>query len=224
MTPLMLNGVILSVIGGRLLLRVGYRPTCFTGFFLLTVGFVLLSSYEHVMARLWLYVDLALIGAGLGLSMLTLLIAVQQSVPSAQLGVATSLNQFSRSISGAVGVAVMGVVLSAGLTTRLGEIARGGGEALTEARAAELAADPSALVEPRARGDLPPAALDALRSAMAGAIHNVFHVAAALAAMALLATLFLPRAGATNTAALTEESCCAETGERMLVDRGTDEH
>lgn len=123
LTPLMLSWVGLSIVGGRLLLRVGYRPTCLVGFALLSFGFFLLATYQAGAPRFWLYVDLILIGAGLGLSMLTLLIAVQQSVESNQLGVATSLNQFSRSIGGAVGVAVMGAVLSAGLATKLNEAA-----------------------------------------------------------------------------------------------------
>ncbi|MGB8510741.1 MAG: MDR family MFS transporter, partial [Pyrinomonadaceae bacterium] len=113
LTPLMLSWVALSVVGGRLLLKVGYRPTSIVGFILLTIGFAMLSMYGRETARVWLYIDLVLIGAGLGLTMLTLLIAVQQAVPRAQLGVATSLNQFARSIGGAVGVAVMGAVLSA---------------------------------------------------------------------------------------------------------------
>ncbi len=58
LTPLMLSWVILSVIGGRLMLKVGYRPTCITGFALLTLGFFLLSSYGRETARVWLYVDL----------------------------------------------------------------------------------------------------------------------------------------------------------------------
>ena len=124
--PLMLSCVGMSVVGGRLLLKVGYRPTSIVGFALLTLGFALLSNFERDTPRLWLYIDLVMIGAGLGLSMLTLLIAVQQAVPRAQLGIATSLNQFSRSIGGAVGVAVMGAVLSAGLASHLNEIAHDG--------------------------------------------------------------------------------------------------
>ena len=43
--------------------------------------------------------------AGMGLSMLSLLLAVQHGVERSQLGLATSLNQFSRSIGAAIGVA-----------------------------------------------------------------------------------------------------------------------
>ncbi|HYG10568.1 MAG TPA: MFS transporter, partial [Pyrinomonadaceae bacterium] len=217
LTPLLLSWVGMSIIGGRLLLRVGFRPTCIVGFALMTFGFVLLSTYQIETARLWLYVDLILIGAGLGLTMLTMLIAVQQSVARTQLGIATSLNQFSRSIGGAVGVAVMGAVLSAGLAARLDEVARSGSGVLTVERAAELAANPNALIDPQAGAALPPAALDALRRAMAGAIHNVFWVGTVLAALALLVSLYLPRAGDETTAPPTEAECSPETGERMVM-------
>jgi MFS family permease len=217
LTPLMLSWVGLSVVGGRLLLRVGYRPTTLAGLSLLTFGFALLSSFQRTTPRAWLYVDLIIIGAGLGLTMLTLLIAVQQSVAREQLGVATSLNQFSRSIGGAVGVAVMGAVLSAGLASHLQEFARTSGGTLTPERAAELASNPNALIEPEARAALPPAVLDELQEAMASSIHKVFWTGTVLAALALLVALLLPRGGEGGFAPPDEETCRAETGERMVI-------
>jgi MFS family permease len=217
LTPLMLSWVGLSIIGGRLLLKVGYRPTTLVGFLILTIGFALLSNFRRTTPRVWLYVDLALIGAGLGLTMLTLLIAVQQSVARAQLGIATSLNQFSRSIGGAVGVAIMGAVLSAGLASHLQEVARSGKGPLTPEGAVELAANPNALITPQARAALPPEVLEQLQEAMAAAIHKVFWTGTALAGLALLVSLRLPRDGEANVAAPTEEVCCAETGERMVM-------
>jgi EmrB/QacA subfamily drug resistance transporter len=217
LTPLMLSWVGLSVIGGRLLLRVGYKPTSIVGFILLTAGLALLANFNRDTSRIWLYLDLIMVGAGLGLTMLTLLIAVQQAVPRAQLGIATSLNQFSRSIGGAVGVAVMGTVLSAGLTSYLSEFASRNPAALSTQRAAELAANPNALIEPAARASLAPAALNALQSALTYAIHNVFWVATIVAALALLASFALPRAGEGASAAPTEENCSAESCERLVA-------
>src|SRR5919112_711734 len=215
LTPLMLSWVGLSIVGGRLMLRVGYRAMTVAGLAVLTLGFVLISNYQRVTPRVWLYVDLMLIGAGLGLTMLTLLIAVQQSVSRAQLGTATSLNQFSRSIGGAVGVAIMGAVLTAGLASHLQSAASAG--VLTEERAAELASNPNALIDPQAQAALAPEVLNALRDAMAQSIHKVFWVGTALAALALLVSLWLPRAGADGVEPPTEETCCAETGERMVI-------
>jgi len=216
LTPLMLSWVCLSIVGGRLLLKVGYRPTTLAGLFILTLGFALLSNFQRSTPRVWLYVDLVLIGAGLGLTMLTLLIAVQQAVPRAQLGIATSLNQFSRSIGGAVGVAIMGAVLTAGLASHLQQAARPGGP-LTPERAAELASNPNALIEPSARAALPPEVLDKLQESMAAAIHKVFWTGTALAGLALLVAFRLPRRGDAGVAAPDEETCCAETGERMVM-------
>jgi EmrB/QacA subfamily drug resistance transporter len=218
LTPLMLSWVGLSVIGGRLLLRVGYKPTSIVGFILLTIGLALLANFGRDTRRMWLYLDLIMIGAGLGLTMLTLLIAVQQAVPRAQLGIATSLNQFFRSIGGAVGVAVMGTVLSAGLTSYLSDFAGKNPTALTSERAAELAANPNALIEPAARATLSPTALDALQNALASAIHNVFWVATIVAALALLASFALPRAGeSTASQPPTNETCSTAECERLVA-------
>jgi MFS family permease len=218
LTPLMLSWVLVAIVGGRLLLRIGYRPTSLLGFAVLTAGTILLALYDRGAPRWWLYFDLCVIGAGLGLTMLTLLIAVQQSVAREQLGIATSLNQFSRSIGGAVGVAVMGAVLSAGLASELGAAARAGAGGLSEARAAELAANPNALVEPAAQAALAPAALEVLRGALAASVGRVFWAGAVVSALALLVTFALPRRGARGAArAPTSETCDIEAGERLLV-------
>jgi hypothetical protein len=63
-------------------------------------------------ARRALYVDLGLMGLGMGTTMLSLLLALQSAVPRERLGVATSSGQFTRSIGGAIGVSVMGMIVS----------------------------------------------------------------------------------------------------------------
>jgi EmrB/QacA subfamily drug resistance transporter len=220
LTPLMLSWVSLSIVGGRLLLKIGYRPTSIAGFIVLTFGMALLSLFQRTTPRVWLYVDLVMIGAGLGLTMLTLLIAVQQSVPRGQLGIATSLTQFSRSIGGAVGVALMGTVLSAGLASHLNEAARGADSKLTPEVAAQLAANPSALIEPSARSALPSTVLAVLQGALASALHNVFWVGTAVAGLSVLVCFWLPHGAAAVAGSggpPPSEACTAQTGERMMV-------
>ncbi|HVF10137.1 MAG TPA: MFS transporter, partial [Abditibacteriaceae bacterium] len=195
LTPLMLSWVVLSIVGGRLMLKIGARPTVITGVSLMTLGFVLLSTYHRDMPRMWLMTALGIIGAGLGLTMFILLLAVQQSVPRSRLGLATSLNLFARSIGGAFGVAVMGAVLSAGLADNLNAVARAGKVALTPQRAAELAQNPNDLMEPAARAALAPDLRDALQGALAAALHNVFLIGAGVAALALIVVFWLPRPG-----------------------------
>ncbi len=193
LTPLMLSWVSMSIIGGRILLKVGFRKLTFTGFVVLTAGFLFLSMFERNTAKVWLYVDLALIGAGLGMTMLTLLIAVQQAVERTKLGVATSLNQFSRAIGGAFGVAIMGAFLTAGLATQLNQAAQTGNSNLTIEQAAAFAANPNALIDPQAKSNLPPETLNVLQEAMAISVHKVFRVGAILSFLALLVALYLPK-------------------------------
>jgi hypothetical protein len=61
----------------------------------------------------------SLIGIGMGLSSPVFLIAVQTSMPKATLGTATSTLQLSRSIGTAIGVTVMGAILSFQVGQRL---------------------------------------------------------------------------------------------------------
>lgn len=195
LTPLMLSWVTFSVIGGRLLLRVGYRATVLAGQALLTTGFVLLTLLERGGARAWLYADLAVIGSGLGLTMLSMLIAVQQAVPKAQLGIATSLNQVARALGGALGVAVMGVVVTAGLEAR-----RPGAHDLSSlvAAAGHVAGDAGGL-----------------QDALAGALRTVFALSAAVAASSLTVAALYWRPAAPGSPP--PEACRAEAGERRVA-------
>ncbi len=194
LTPLMLTWVTMSVIGGRLMLKIGYRIITIFGYVALTVGFIFLAMFSRDTPLVWLYVDLMIIGAGLGLSMLTLLIAVQQAVERSKLGIATSLNQFSRSIGGAIGVAVMGALLTASLAGELKSVADDGGP-LTPQMATEFSSNPNALIEPSEKAALNESVLDLLQDALARAIHPVFWAGAVAAALGLLVVLFLPREG-----------------------------
>jgi MFS family permease len=192
LTPLMLAWVSTSVIGGRLMLRIGYRLLTIIGYAALTLGFIMLALFERDTNQAWLYLDLIVIGIGLGASMLTLLIAVQQAVDRSKLGVATSLNQFSRSIGGAIGVAIMGAILTASLASEL-RIAATDGGTMSMTQAEEFASNPNALIEPTAKAAVSPETLDVLQSALARAIQPVFWSGALMAALGLLVVLFLPK-------------------------------
>ena len=117
LTPLFLGWVLTSVAGARLTLAVGYRAISWVGLLCMTVAFVALARMQIDSARMYLLTVVFTLGAGMGFAMLSLLLAVQHSVPRTQLGVATSLNQFSRSVGAAIGVALMGGILAWSLGT-----------------------------------------------------------------------------------------------------------
>jgi EmrB/QacA subfamily drug resistance transporter len=190
LTPLLLGWVSFSVVGGRLLLRIGYRATVFAGMVLLVGGFFGLSRITAHATHVYLTADMLCIGAGMGLSMLTLLIAVQQAVPREQLGIATSATQFFRTIGGTIGVAIMGAVLSTRLAAAVDALTAGNGEAASRLR--ELAHHPDAILDPRARGDIPAAALELFQGALDSALHAVFYVGLAVSVLAFLSAFLVP--------------------------------
>lgn len=211
LTPLMLSWVSMSIIGGPLLLRVGYRPMVLTGMAAITAAFAIFWTFGRTTPRLWLIADLALLGAGLGLTMLTLLLAVQHSVRRELLGIATSLNQFSRSIGGAVGVAAMGALLALGLHANIVNAARESGGILPVERAVRLADNPTALIDPSAREGIGPEALVVLQDSLIESLRPVFLLGGVFAFLGLIVTfLWLP-------AGIGRRDVAAADGERMVM-------
>lgn len=191
LTPFMLCWVGFSIVGSRLILKIGYRSTALIGIGLLVLGFLGLATLNAQATRLAVMGYLAIAGAGMGFSMVTLLIAVQTSVPRNQLGIATSGTVFFRSIGGAVGVAVMGAVLSAQMNSQANQIPELG-SFLPPEKLMDLLRHPDALLSPAARAQLPTPVLDALQQILATALHWVFVVGLVVAIFALIVTLFLP--------------------------------
>jgi EmrB/QacA subfamily drug resistance transporter len=200
LTPFLLGWVIMAVIGGQLMFRIGYRVTIISGLFVLAASSLWLTYFSRATPRSWLITDMALMGMGMGLVMFALLISVQNSVPRNQLGIATSVNQFSRSIGQTVGVALMGLVLTLSLESHLSEIQAESG--LPEEEVARVVHNPSALIDPIARPNLNPALLQSMQSALGGALNNVFWSGAIFAVIGLIAGFWLP---ATPTRITVEE-------------------
>jgi hypothetical protein len=203
LTPFVLGWVTFSVVSARLLLRVGYRWPVVGGMVCLAVAFLLMSHMGLGTTRAATARNMLLAGMGMGLIMVPLLLAVQNAVPRADLGAATSATTFFRSIGGAVGVAVMGAVLSAELGRQLTTVLNGleGG---ARAQLEVLIAHPDALIEPTLRRALPPAVLAAFSQGLANALHGVFLVGLGIASLALLSAFLVP-AGRAQDLALGEK-------------------
>lgn len=118
LTPLLLGWVTMSFITARVLPKVGFRTMAVAGSACLSIGFIGLLRVGPGSSLTELFVWLGVMGVGMGMTMLTLLLAQQSAVSRDRLGIATSLGQFSRSIGGAVGVALMGAVMAASLAGR----------------------------------------------------------------------------------------------------------
>ncbi|MFE9986816.1 MFS transporter [Streptomyces sp. NPDC005381] len=122
MLPMMGGIVGASIVSGQLISRTGrYKLFPILGGALSVIGMWLLSHLEVDTPRLHYSLWMAVLGAGIGMVMPVLVLAVQNSVRPADLGTATSANNYFRQIGGSVGAAIFGTMFANRLADALAE-------------------------------------------------------------------------------------------------------
>ena len=118
--PFMIGIVSMSIISGKAISKHGhYKRYPIIGLTLMAIGVGLMSTLS-VTTHYWqLAIYACLIGMGLGFSMQTIVIALQNSVEFKDMGVSTSANTFFRSVGGTIGVAIFGTVYANKLASAL---------------------------------------------------------------------------------------------------------
>lgn len=110
----MIGGLLVSsTVAGQLISRTGkWKGYLVAGGVTMTVGLALLSTIgaDTHFGLLSLY--MAILGIGVGMLMQNLVLAAQNDVPAQDLGTATSVLSFFRSLGGTVGVSVLGAILA----------------------------------------------------------------------------------------------------------------
>jgi MFS family permease len=113
LTPLLLGAVTTSFLSGQIVSRTGrYRPNTLIGPVVLGIGELLLWRMGVNTTNAEAARNMVIAGVGLGMMMQIFVLSVQNSVPRAQMGSATALTQFSRSIGATLGVTLMGVIVN----------------------------------------------------------------------------------------------------------------
>ena len=114
--------IVAGPLAGRWTARVGPRVPMVLGCLLAGLGLLLvdqqLTATTSVAALTW---PLAIAGLGFGIALVTMTAAVLTLVPSEQSGMAASTVNTSRELGGVFGVAVLGAVVNAQLTSGLNE-------------------------------------------------------------------------------------------------------
>ncbi|AKN73504.1 MFS transporter [Streptomyces sp. PBH53] len=183
MLPMMAGIVGASVIGGQLISQTGrYKIFPVLGGAVATVGMWLLSRLQTDTPRLHYSIWMAVLGAGIGLVMPVLVLAVQNSVRPADLGSATSANNYFRQIGGSVGAAVFGTLFADRLTDAL--------RRELPPRAGTGLPDPDSIT-PQLVHALPPDLRDAYVRAYADAMPRIFLYLVPVLALGLLIAFFL---------------------------------
>lgn len=112
--PLTFGWVLASMSAGQYIARTGrYKVFPVVGSVLVLIGCVLIALLGEGSSRIVVTLDLTLIGVGMGTMFQTFVIATQNRVETADLGVATAAIQFFRSMGGSLAVAGLGALLTA---------------------------------------------------------------------------------------------------------------
>ncbi|MGW4030057.1 MFS transporter [Streptomyces sp. NPDC004838] len=171
--PMMVGTLIGTLGSGSLITRSGrWKAFLVGGSCLLVAGLAMLGRPSGPKPLWYVLVATILIGLGIGAVMQNYVLVAQNSVGSDRVGSATASVTFFRSLSGAIGVSLLGAVI----THRVSGFAGAAGEAQGGARVPDLAS-------------LSPALREAGRLAYSDAITTVFLVSAVVSLFGLAASL-----------------------------------
>ena len=194
--PLMVGIMVASFISGRITMKTGrYKifPIIGSGFLFIAMAMFFTLQVDTPLPLASLY--MLIMGAGLGLSMQTLVVAVQNAMPPRDMGVVTGASTFFRSMGGTFGTAIFLSILfnSIGSNIKdryatLGRTDPAGLKAataqLTKAQAAKLqtsgGGSSSALNDSGFIGGLPHLIRNVFLNGFADSMHTVYFFAALL--------------------------------------------
>ncbi|WP_374936178.1 MDR family MFS transporter [Streptomyces sp. SM1] len=188
MTIPMIGGIFVSsTVSGIIITRTGrWKGWLPAGGLLLTAGLGLLGTMRYDTPYWHIGVFMALLGLGVGMMMQNLVLCTQNQVEPGDLGAASSVVTFFRSLGGAVGVSVLGSVMS----TRISHYAQDtiGSLSPQEQAAAARTSGSGAIPD---MDLLPPSIRSWLESAYGHGIADIFLYVAPVALLAFLVTLFI---------------------------------
>jgi len=93
--------------------RFGARRTCAAGLLLIAAALVLIAQVSHTSPYWQLAAGLLVLGAGMDAAMTPATSNITTALPPAKQGVASAINDLSREVGGAIGIAVIGSVMTA---------------------------------------------------------------------------------------------------------------
>ncbi|GHH06139.1 MFS transporter [Streptomyces lanatus] len=180
--PMIVGLFISSTVSGQVITRTGrWKAWLLAGGVLVTAGLGLLGTIRYDTEYWHVAIFMALLGLGVGMMMQNLVLATQNQVDPSDLGAASSVVNFFRSLGGAMGVSALGAVLSHRIThyaeeglTRLG--VQGGSSGHGEIPDLDALPSPVRTV---------------IESAYGHGVADVFLYAAPIAFLALLFALFI---------------------------------
>lgn len=207
-----------SIVSGRIISTTGvWKRWLVGGMALVTIGMGMLATIDAATPLWHTGAFMAVLGLGLGATMQNLVLAVQNTVALSEMGAASSVVAFFRSLGGSVGIAALGAVMSHQIADEAGHGLR------------DLAADRPELAPELGKvghstggipdlTSLPEPVRMIFESAFGNATGHIFLVALPFAVAALLTVLFI-REVPLRTSVLREDELAPEVAAELGIDQ-----
>jgi MFS family permease len=179
-TPVMLSWAASGIVVAPIIIRWGFRRTALVGSCFTTVSFIGLVTCAVLHASGWvLAAVLMLSGLGFGAVSMSCLLSAQHHVSWQQRGIVTSGVQFVRTMGGAIGIGLLGMLFNVLTAPQM-------------QRLREMGVSPASFMDPDKRQTLPPAAQEILPAMFGHGLTWVFVAMAVSAILQFLIAWMLP--------------------------------
>jgi EmrB/QacA subfamily drug resistance transporter len=192
--PLIGGLLVASTAAGTYISRTGkWKRVMVTGTIATAIGLGLLGTIQYDTAYVLVAIDMAVLGAGVGMVMQNLVLVVQNTTEARNIGSASAGVAFFRSLGGAVGVSVLGTVLGNRVAAALSD-----SQASLRQAIVHLGAKGAAVANELATGNipavrqLPDGVRQIIESAYGRGVADVFLIAAPIALLAVVAVALMP--------------------------------
>jgi len=193
MVPLTLSWSIGALFCGRIVDRRKEKSLSVLGSVMLVMGTGLMLTFSTSTSLGVCSAVLAFAGLGMGFVSITTLLVVQNSLDSLHLGVATSSQQFARTLGGTIGIGISGSLVTVHLARALDMITHSASDGgIPDSLAAHLTQSIESLFQPEFRNLLSEPVLKSLQEALGNGVEMVFWNAFAASILSLVCCCLLP--------------------------------
>jgi EmrB/QacA subfamily drug resistance transporter len=125
MMPIAFTVMIVAPLSARIVERFGTKKVVTTGMLLAALGLLTLSRATGDTSYLIISGDLVLLSLGMGLIMPPATEAVMGALPAAKAGVGSAVNDATREVGGALGIAIFGSITASAYTHQVSDVLAG---------------------------------------------------------------------------------------------------
>jgi hypothetical protein len=217
--PLAATLLVISPLSAKAAQRFGSKLVVTTGLALVGTGLLGMTRLGVDTGYGTLLASMLVLAAGMALTMAPATESIMGSLPPEQAGVGSAVNDTTREVGGALGVAVLGSILSSVFGGRMVDVLAGGQLPEEPRRVAEHSVTGAVAVAEQI-GGVPGATLaHAAKSAFVDGLHTTSLVAAGFAGLgAVIAFVFLPARGREDAVAVVAEPATSAPEEVRVLE------